>query len=56
MSRTKNQNSKLSFGGLGLEPEEDIKLKEALSKKGVSLKQLQRMLVREWLKSPVIKL
>jgi hypothetical protein len=55
MARPRNKNSNNSFGGLGLDTEEDKKLQKVLKDKDVSLKQLTRMLLRQYLDSYKLK-
>lgn len=47
--RPRKKNSKRSYGNLNLKPEEDAKLIPLLEENDISLKQLVRALVREWI-------
>jgi len=49
MARPRAENSKLSFGGLELDPEEEKKLRQFLKLKDMSLAAFKRFLIREWL-------
>jgi hypothetical protein len=49
MARPRAKNSKSPLGGLGLKPEEDSVLAELLDKHDISIKQLCRALVRQWI-------
>lgn len=49
MARPRAKDSTRSLGGLGLKPKEDIKLAELLKQHDISLKQLERALVRQWM-------
>jgi len=54
MAREKSEESNRSFGGLGLEPEQEYNLKKFLKRKGVSLASFQRSLMRGWLRTNTI--
>lgn len=49
MARPRSKNSKWSVGGIGLKPEEDAVLLELVKKHDISIAQLIRALVREWI-------
>lgn len=49
MARPRDKKSKLSFAGLGLKPEEDDQLKVLLKEQDLSVRQLVRALVRQWM-------
>lgn len=49
MARKKDKNSKLSFKGWGLEPDEDKQLIKLLEVKDITANQLIRVLVRRWM-------
>jgi hypothetical protein len=51
MARPRKRNSDTSLGNIGLKPEEDVKLKELLEDKDISLRMLCRALVRKWVKN-----
>jgi len=50
MARIRNPKSKLSYGGLGLKPDEDRLLIKKLMHEDVSLKHQIRKLIRNWIK------
>ncbi len=54
MARKRNKKSKLSFDGLRLSHDEEKSLKEILDEKKLSMAQVKRMLVREWIKNPTV--
>lgn len=49
MARPRARNSKFPVGGLGLKPEEDSVLLKLIEKHDISVKQLCRALVRQWI-------
>jgi len=49
MARPRGKNSKFPLGGLGLKPEEDSVLLNLLEVHDISIKQLCRALVRQWI-------
>jgi hypothetical protein len=49
MARPRKKNSKYPLGGLGLKPEEDDRLIELLDTHDISIRQLCRALVRQWM-------
>jgi len=49
MARPRKKGSTNTYGGMGMKPEEDEKLVKMLEDKGITLKQLQRALVRQWM-------
>jgi len=51
MARPRSKNSTYPLGGLGLKPEEDKKLMELVDSYDISVKQLCRALVRQWMKN-----
>lgn len=50
MARKKNKNSKISYDGLGLTPDEDKALMAILKQKDKSLAQLKRELLRDYIR------
>lgn len=50
MSRPRKKGSKIPFSGLNLKPEEDEQLRVMLEEHGLSMKQVLRALVRQWMK------
>jgi hypothetical protein len=51
MARPRRTGSTIPFGNLGLTPEEERKLQKKLLEKDLSLRQLQRYLIRKWIES-----
>jgi len=49
MARKRSKNSKTSFAGLGLRPEEDKKLIRLLAEHDSSASRLVRTLIRQWM-------
>jgi hypothetical protein len=49
MARPRSKNSTYPLGGLGLKPEEDQKLFKLVEQYDISVKQLCRALVRQWI-------
>ena len=49
MARKKSKNSKYPFAGLGLDKEEEVKLKALLKLKEMSVKGLSRYLIKKWM-------
>lgn len=49
MSRTRKKGSTYPFGGLGLEPDQEVKLKKLLKKEDTSIRRLCRYLVAQWI-------
>jgi hypothetical protein len=49
MARPRKKDSKYSVGGLGLKPEEDKVLIQLIEKHDISIAQLCRALVRQWI-------
>jgi hypothetical protein len=49
MARPRSKNSTYPLGGLGLKPEEDKKLMSMVEQYDISVKQLCRYLVRQWM-------
>lgn len=49
MARKKLKHSTTSFDGLGLTKEEDAKLIKLLKDKDISMSQLKRQLIRNWI-------
>ncbi len=51
MARPRQPNSKLSYAGYGLDPEEDKRLITLLEEHDYTAKQLVRYLLRKWMKA-----
>lgn len=49
MGRPRSKGSTFPLGGLGLKPEEDKKLFKLVEEHDISIKQLCRALVRQWM-------
>lgn len=51
MARPRSASSKLSYSGLGLDPDEDKKLIRLLDEHDYTAKKLIRFLIRKWMKA-----